>query len=1292
MNIRTPIARLLSVTLATLGPIQAALPAAGPLPVDENKLLQQTLSLTPAADSALDALWLQQPAQPLPFRGATLARQHGVLRIQSQGEFLPYVIRSITINQTLGVPEAREMREQGCRIFIVDVSFDGQETSPDAIFQRFHGTARGLLEAVPDALVIPRFWIRRASSDFAQNHPDSLLMEENGNVFWNDQKLTEPNFLDAWRRDCGARLYQVLQLLGQSEYASHMVGVYIGAMNTGEWWYPKDGKFTWDYSPTRQQAFKIWLETKYPGTALDFLRARWQADTDAELFRLPTHAERLEEPLLPASRHSEYLQVLNLPITQAARYFAAIIKATSHGRLLAGMEVLSGLNTMNNNGTVYVSQLFDCPDIDFLGAPSPYDRRPGTFTPERSCYSSFERHDKMFLAEEDIRTHVVYGEMAGQGNPPATPAGTRHVLRRQFAAGILRRYHSYLMSFGSTWFSHAAAQDEVRTINRLYPLMLELGLERHSQIALVSDQDSQLYANYFANPTLLRHEISQIGADCDFYELRDFLDPAIFSRYRLIFFLNLRALSNQERLQLEAIKADGRTLVWMHDPGLTDLSEYGIDPIPKLQQLTALPLVSIEPDNDHHILIRRAWQQDAGRPAPPNNSMASLPPPEKIAPESVSPADFVPMNSYSGNLLATIRAIAGEGLDVLGVDGRERPCLVRKKLPDWTSVYTASCTLPPEVLRLLAAEAGCHLFSTDGDIVFAAGPFVAVHTSFAGNHRLHCRTPLPLLELYSGQILKPANLQVAFSAPAGETRLFCQTAEPEQLWQKLQALETRQQQELAAFRSQHPAPEAIQPRFIREIPKRPESAYAFSRQEFPGRYGPFALDFTPAMLLFSGPYDAIPEKVAELDRLATAPDAPPARSLYEPPLPSYERRLGSDYRKLLQRQPSRPGGLHWQAFSNGAWTELQAFGVSPGQACLTAFYLNTEPGNTLELLFAHDDPEAHRLWLNGNPLNGQPGRIGTLIRFAQAENLFVIRSISKHGKDDGYSLKFFEPLETWQPGATPPRSHLPQQAQIRLAPAAYNRQLVRVSHELPTGAVHGPESLFAASGLASGLEMHPVDPNLTYEFSVDLQERENARGFAYLVCLEYDHERKQIASAQVHNRPDSVTELAEPALVGSQTLWLRQAENWQLRIGDGKTYVAFGAAPDDSGADLPNRSLSSPITGIEKQGGRWQLQLSQPLRQNYPAGTRVRQHFNASTYNIIAAVQLSGENHPIKLKGEIHGRAGNLPGKKQFWPGARFFRVGLVVNLSAGQVQWQNLRLATLEWIEQDVPLTNPLP
>ncbi|HWL52205.1 MAG TPA: hypothetical protein VNQ90_07210 [Chthoniobacteraceae bacterium] len=981
------------------------------LPVDEDALVDEAFSFSPPEERPLDERWITPPRKPFPFPEAKIEKRNGVPTFVIDGEAMPGWSRTAGASMYQGAPVERQLREEGMRLFMIDVRLTASkdrdltlETAPEAAFAEFQERADQILAAVPDACLMIRFWMMNVATDFASSHPDELLAGEDGRTDWgrsyHSQHTVRPNMLNAWRRYCAEHLYRFIHRLGASEYAPRVGGFYIGAMNTGEWWFYKGkGDPGWDYSPSRKAAFQRWVRHKY-GEAPGAIAAAWGVPPGPGLLELPGLKERRATPVRPASRHADYLQSLNLPVTGAALYFARVIKAATGGRSLAGMEIHQGFMTFRNNGTVYTRALLKSPDIDFFGGPAGYSRRrPGSSPLYRAALKSLERHGKLWWNEGDLRTPMAHGTRSGAaGEPPETVAEMRQVLHREFARGAVLGYPTYLMDFGSSWFYEPAFMESIGELLEVDRFVRSRGVKRKAQVALVTDQESQLYSNYYANPTrLMLNRMDQLGTAWDFFELSDFLEEGAADPYRLVVFLNIQALSDRERAAIERLKAGGRVVVWMHDPGVVDLSARGRDPGERLASLTGLKLrlgsapgpVRLLPQAVEELGVNGDPGSLLGEPGP-------LVTTELYRQVSLSDvAEGLPI----GNAPSRIDCIDPDAIPLGAEEGTGRIFFAMRRFPEWTSVYTAFCDMNPVILRALARAAGCHLYLESGDPFFASENFVAIHASTDGVKRLTLPVASGVSDVFSRSMVAKKARELSLTMKRGETRMLY-LGEVEEALGELDAIHHQQQAERTAFRKAHPAP-PMPAAYRRYFPSSPEKAGWLSVESF-----------SPPALMVAGPFGSDEETVGKLDAAAQGLWEVPHWS----PLPVKEDRpaFGLTADRFLQvvrplKERSADGGPGaWYAVKPSApWMNDYRLGMATGQSYLVAFHLEAKEDTPVRLFFAADG-EA-RLWIDGIQVGrDSDGACEPLVTLSGKRRLVVFRLRGRE-KPTGFTVKIAAP-------------------------------------------------------------------------------------------------------------------------------------------------------------------------------------------------------------------------------------------------------------------------------------------
>lgn len=1272
--------------------------------VDENSFFKKQVSFTPPEQREQDERWLQKPAEKYKFPDCKMEEVNGVPFILVNGRRLSFFTRSVNSYVASGAPVERCMRENGVNSFMIDILLpESLSTAPQRAFDDFCKYADRILESVPDAFFMVRVWLPNVPEEFVKQHPDALLTGPDGKQDWgrtyHSTHNFRPNFLNEWRLYCGEILYKFLNRLGQSKYATHTVGVYVAAMNSGEWWYYKGaGDPGWDYSKTRQAAFKLYLQTKY-ADKLPELKKRWGVESDEELYRLPTFQERGDEDQLkPCSRVSDYNQVLNVPVTNAAIYFAEIIKNVSDGKLLAGMEIHAHLNIMNCNGTVFIRQLLECPYIDFLGGPPFYDdRNPGSSAPPHNVGASFRKHNKMFFVEGDFRTHTAYGTVSGAlGEPPVDAAGSVEVMHREFMRGMLKQYPVYLMDFGWYWFYDPMILKDIAWMECLANFMAETGVRRNAEIALVSDQESQLYGNYFANATYLReHTMEKIGADYDYYELADFLAGDEYRKYKMVIFLNIRALNDAERAAINKLKSDGRMLVWFHDPGLTDLSSTDSNADENLYRLTGIKLhkagkhakIEIKPNivelqrelpgiNDGNFHYRgkgaeaekaRLWKQ-------------------------VSLSDSA-VGKYVGNAVYDILSVDSEAV-ILGSDAAGQGRFVLKKFKDWSSVYTPSCLLPASIVRALALKAGCHIYIADNDICFSADKFVGLHAASAGVKNILLPETSDVYELFSRKVI--ARNVSKFSVPMnfGQTMLFY-LGKPDTAIAQLEEIQARQQRDIAHFKENNPAPEVDSGAYNWSKASTPETFYKLRRKKIDSAFGPYPLrKQIPGAMLVSGPYPGAVDIRAMAQSIRSV-----SRPIDELEAPVLSRRTDKYLKleKLLPDCDASKGVAGWRALSiDRPWIYADELGIGKGQSGLIAFYVVGKTGKEVEVVFRHHgDAE---LYVNGKIFTGEKSVVGSIFKLPERSNLFVIALRNSDG-EAGFTCKFVRATTDLKPGKQVRKAaegigiFLTDENELKQKIEARQKQLLKADRPVKAASSPAltPAAFLISSTAAAELKnwigkatladighdggkslkvdcnthlkykhKFKVDPEIQYTLSAWMKTLKagSRQPGMYIGFIAYDKNGRLIDTQSIHYFENTLTELAEPCKAGDSSIVIKSGASWQAEACG---CVAFNADKTGGYKDIPNFNCSAPgISKVYQSDENWTVQLKAPLKKGYPAGTAVREHKFWAHYNFI-----NGGKPGLEWKryyGSIKGVAENTPERGKWWPGTDSVQVVICVN------------------------------
>lgn len=145
---------------------------------------------------------------------------------------------------------------------------------------------------------------------------------------------------------------------------------------------------------------------------------------------------------------------------------------------------------------------------------------------------------------------------------------------------------------------------------------------------------------------------------------------------------------------------------------------------------------------------------------------------------------------------------------------------------------------------------------------------------------------------------------------------------------------------------------------------------------------------------------------------------------------------------------------------------------------------------------------------------------------------------------------------------------------------------------------------------------------------------------------------KIIRSFNVNTVAGTETELLEPCKVGDKFVKIKSDKNWKaIRFGR----VAFNVDPSVKFSDLPNFTTTDKgITKISKISNGWQVELSRPCKKSYPAGTKVREQRDGSSYNYTVSKRLNtGSDEWQFVIGATKGCSKNGLATGKFWSGTQ---------------------------------------
>lgn len=543
-----------------------------------------------------------------------------------------------------------------------------------------------------------------------------------------------------------------------------------------------------DYNPQAIAAFREWLRARYHGSVED-LRAAWH-DRDLTFeTATPVVSELVAEGMdggvfrdpLGSAMTFDYAEWMSGVVGRFNAELMRIVKQEAGREVLAGtyygynVAHLRGYNSpgpwLQNNNFDLHERLQD-PNWDFFAEPTPYsNRRPGTAWYTSHTGASYRLHGKLFMGEIDHRTFIAaqkrYGRMRSERE-------TLAVLRRDMA-GLMIDGQGYWFSDwsrgegreGVPWFGEEGVLDAIEQAREVHSDALARERVSTAQIAVFTSGRTMRYHDVYRTapiyhnliPLTLWDGMGRLGAPYDLYCLDDLGDPRVQEGYRLYVFINAFFLRPEDRARIDALKGDGRTLLFFYAPGFLS-REDGLT-VEGISELVGMRVVK---------RADREWMEYATESA------------DHPILEGIEPGTSVKMEAFGYDLsvklhppeLGPVFAIDDPQAVVLARYPDGQAALAARDLGDWQSVYCAVPCMTSELLRGVARWAGVHLYCEEDVVLDADSRLLMLHSGWDGDRTLPIALPEPrkVTDAWTGEVLCAGADQFDVLLPEASTRLL----------------------------------------------------------------------------------------------------------------------------------------------------------------------------------------------------------------------------------------------------------------------------------------------------------------------------------------------------------------------------------------------------------------------------------------------------------------------------------------------------------------------------------------
>ena len=704
------------------------------------------------------------------------------------------------------------MGEAGIKLFYI--TCDTEWGTPGSV-GLFAEECRRLLAVIPDAYIMVRIGLH-PPVEFTEKHPEECFTYNDGStppvVLANETFRREYPHLYSqasavWREKAKRELLKTCDRFDELDFADRIVGYFFAAGGTSEWYYLlnlEDGERYGDLSQAFLADFRIYLQEKYKTEAT--LKAAWR-DENAT-FRNPgipdkagrffakqfdeaywredeVSAEYLSSVVTNGTNIGSFLDVdrymkvldfyraWHLSTARSQVFFAQAIKERYQGEKLTGAFYGSfGCTDFFDGSTAGgVLEILDSGVMDFLAAPGVYvNRQPGGFTGQREVTDSFSLRGRLFIVEEDTRTHLEVPHFRAMFDYYDIE-DTVNVLKRDFGRNLCENLPAW-------WYDHHVGGGRYKDadIYKLFAQQTKIAKEslclpdrrKGNEIALIYDEESihaisnqstKELVEYFNN-----YEVARIGAGADRYFHNDLSDPDM-PDYKLYIFLNTLVLTQEERSAIQnKLRKNNAVALWVYASGIIDPDSEKRFSVEHISELTGIKMAMLP--EKHHTKYRVK-----------NTACGIF---DKLNKRRIYGVND---RAYASNILVVVKDITTFACPVFyAADEKAQtaaafltnglPAVSVKDCGGYRSVFCGSKILNADIVREAARFAGCHIWCESGDVVYASDNYLCIHASSDGEKQLYFKHACSPCEVYEKRYYGENVSELAVHMVTGQTLTF----------------------------------------------------------------------------------------------------------------------------------------------------------------------------------------------------------------------------------------------------------------------------------------------------------------------------------------------------------------------------------------------------------------------------------------------------------------------------------------------------------------------------------------
>ncbi len=476
------------------------------------------------------------------------------------------------------VEQAKLARKHGVRL-ISCMTPNSWMPDGDDNFGPIDHLFRQIIEAVPDALIIPRVTVN-APAWWLKKYPGARVVMQDG-------ETVELSSVSSrlYRKEAAAFLERIVKHLCVA-FPKHFAGVHFSGQACGEWCYWDCWRRGSGYDPAAKAAFRAWLAVRGAPDA-----AMAEPPTMAER-RLLTDDMRLLDPAT-RKRLIEFNYFLQEEMSDIVGELATVARRASGGKKIVGAfygydwehaKIWQGASITGSGGLWRLIEK-SAADFDMLAAPITYSDRGwlGT-TPVIGVVETLARKGILWMNEDDFRTPLAdEARPLGEYCFITNRSECCETLLRTTAQEAIRGISAWWMDLpGSGWFNDPAYWKVLSDFDETDRMLLARKRPYKPDVAVTIDEDSIQHiacaGNHVTSPLICksRKSFPRAGVTFGQYLLNDLVRDPVDMKLQIHLAAWHLSPETERALVRQIAATPDITRVWCWAPGY--IGEDKFDP------------------------------------------------------------------------------------------------------------------------------------------------------------------------------------------------------------------------------------------------------------------------------------------------------------------------------------------------------------------------------------------------------------------------------------------------------------------------------------------------------------------------------------------------------------------------------------------------------------------------------------------------------------------------------------------------------------------------------------------